>query len=128
MAINQNHTAEELAGIKCAVVEKNTSRSRADFLKNLLEFNGYQVVVALTPPPLPKAPPPPPLPGAELAEPVVSPPVVDTFTVGVTDLAFNSINAIFGRLLKAPGGHVVTLGYWQQKDKIARDDVPYFTS
>ena len=41
----------------------------------------------------------------------------ETFTVGVTDVMFNAVNAVFGRLLKAPGGHIVTLAYWQQKEK-----------
>jgi hypothetical protein len=31
----------------------------------------------------------------------------------VTDYIFNSINAIFGRLLHTPDGHVVTLAYWE---------------
>jgi hypothetical protein len=29
-------------------------------------------------------------------------------------------------LLKAPDGHVVTLAYWQQKEKEADDEKPYF--
>ena len=53
-------------------------------------------------------------------------PQPETFTVGVTDVTFNSINAIFGRLLKAPGGHIVTLAYWQQKEKVSNDEIPYF--
>jgi hypothetical protein len=39
---------------------------------------------------------------------------------------FNATNAIFGRLLKAPDGHKVTLAYWQQKDTRSDDQVPYF--
>jgi|SRR6185312_6894459 len=58
------------------------------------------------------------------AAPVVPPP--ETFTVGVTDVMFNPINAIFGRLLKAPGGHVVTLAYWKQQDALPDDERPYF--
>ena len=50
----------------------------------------------------------------------------ETFTVGVTDYTFNPINAIFGRLLKAPDGHVVTLAYWQQKESTSHDEIPYF--
>jgi len=49
-----------------------------------------------------------------------------TFTVGVTDVTFNSTNAIFGRLLKTPDSHVVTMAFWQQKEKVSHDDVPYF--
>jgi hypothetical protein len=39
---------------------------------------------------------------------------------------FNATNAVFGRLLKLPGGHIVTLAYWQQKDNISQDEIPYF--
>ncbi len=55
MAINQNHLFEELNGLKCAIVEKNVVGERVDFLRRLLEYNGFTVVVAPSPPP--KAPP-----------------------------------------------------------------------
>jgi hypothetical protein len=51
MAINKNHEFEELNGIKCAIVEKNVAPQRVEFLKNLLQFNGYEVVVAASPAP-----------------------------------------------------------------------------
>jgi hypothetical protein len=52
--------------------------------------------------------------------------IPQTFTVGVTDYTFNTINAIFGRLLKTPNGHVVTLAYWQQKESVSHDEIPYY--
>ena len=52
----------------------------------------------------------------------------ETFTVGVTDVTFNVINAIYGRLLRSPDGRVVTMAYWQQKEEVSRDDVPYYVS
>jgi hypothetical protein len=48
------------------------------------------------------------------------------YTLGVTDLLFNPINAVFGRLLRTSDGHVVTNDYWNQKDAVSRDEVPYF--
>lgn len=130
MAINKNHEFEELNGIKCAIVEKNASQQRIDFLKPLLEFNNYTVIVVTSPPPKATAP-------AATATPVTTdtpvetapppPPPPATFTIGVTDVTFNATNAIFGRLLKTPNGRVVTLAYWQQKETISRDDVPYFS-
>jgi hypothetical protein len=123
MAINQNHVSEDLNGVKCAVVEKNVSMERASFLQELLLFNKYHVEIAATPPPkvLPaKAPaegepaPPPP------------PPIPETYTVGVTDMMFNPINAIFGRLLHTPDGHVVTQAFWYQKEKTSHDEIPYY--
>lgn len=135
MAINKNHEFDELDGVKCAIVEKNVAPQRVAFLKQLLEFNGYTVVVVPTPPPKVAAPPPKPIAVAtegESTEPIVTettpPPPPETFTVGVTDVSFNAINAIFGRLLRTTDRHVVTLAYWQQKEPVANDEVPYFES
>lgn len=125
MAINKNHEFEDLDGVKCAIVEKNATKERVDFLKPLLEFNHYTVIVIASPPAKAVAP----KPAASGAEEVVAapaPPAVETFTIGVTDVMFNPTNAIFGRLLKTKNGHVVTLAYWQQKENISHDEVPYF--
>jgi hypothetical protein len=46
--------------------------------------------------------------------------------VGVTDVTFNPINAVFGRMLKTRQGQMVTLAYWQQKEAVPQDDIPYF--
>jgi hypothetical protein len=128
MAINKNHPFEDLDGIKCAVVETNATKERVDFLKSLLEYNGYTVVVV--PSPAPKAPPKPAAAVAEgdaatpVAPAVPEPPA--TFTIGVTNVMFNATNAIFGRFLTAPGGHVVTLAYWNQKEEVPHDEKPYY--
>lgn len=121
MAINKNHEFEELDGVKCAIVEKNASPERASFLKELLEWNQYTVVVV--PGAAPKAAPVPALTEEAAAPP---PPPPTNFTVGVTDVTFNPINAIFGRLLKTKDGRVVTLAYWQEKEAVAQDEIPYF--
>jgi len=125
MAINKNHEFEELDGVKCGIVEKNVKPARVAFIKNLLESNGYTVVTVSTPAPK-VAPPPPPKEGEVAVPPPPPPPAPDTFTVGVTDYTFNTINAIFGRLLKTKDGHVVTLAYWQQKETTSHDEVPYY--
>src|SRR5206468_2503427 len=104
------------------------SPERVQFLRKILEYNRYTVVVVPTP--VPKvaaapvvkteegvAPPPPP-------PPPPAPP--ETFTVGVTDSTFNAINAIFGRTLKTPDGHIVTQAYWLQKESASDDEVPYY--
>jgi hypothetical protein len=131
MAINKNHEFEELNGIKCAIVEKNVAPQRVEFLKNLLQFNGYEVVVAASPAPKAAPAPKPAAPAngevqAEQAATPPPPPAPETFTVGVTDITFNPINAIFGRALHTPDKHVVTLAYWQQKEEVSHDEVPYF--
>jgi len=90
--------------MKCAIVEKNVAPGRVEFLRGVLEYNGYEVVVVTSP----------------------AQPAPETFTVGVTDVMFNPVNAIYGRLLKAPGGHVVTLAYWNQQENVSDDEKPYF--
>jgi hypothetical protein len=124
MAINKNHEFEELGGVKCAIVEKNASKQRVAFLKDLLETNLFEVVVVPSPPPK-AAPSPKPVEG-EAAPVVVPPPAPETFTIGVTNLAFNPTNAIFGRLLKTKDGHIVTQAYWYQKESSSHDEIPYY--
>ena len=124
MAINKNHEFEDLGGVKCAIVEKNASKERVAFLKDLLETNLFEVVVVPSPPP--KAAPPPKTVEAEAAPVLVASPPPATFTVGVTNLAFNPTNAIFGRLLRTKDGHIVTQAYWYQKESSSHDEIPYY--
>jgi hypothetical protein len=119
MAINQNHPFEDLDGIKCAVVEKNVSSDRAAFLKQLLELNGYTVVVV---PVAAKSAPP-----AAEGEVTAPPPPPSAFTIGVTDVSFNATNAVFGRLLRTADGRVVTRDYWLQRSVVSDDSTPYFS-
>ena len=127
MAINKNHEFEELDGVKCGIVEKNVKPERVKFLKELLEYNGFTVVAVPTP--APKAPAAaPPKEGETAAASPPPPPAPETFTIGVTDYTFNTINAIFGRLLKTKDGHIVTLAYWQQKETVSHDEIPYYES
>lgn len=125
MAINKNHLFDDLNGIKCAIVETEVPTDRVNFLKLLLEFNKFTVVVIPSPPPkgtpasaaastddVPAAPP--------------TPAVHEKFTVGVTDVTFNVTNAIYGRLLHTPDKRVVTMAYWLQKETVSKDEIPYF--
>ncbi|MEZ5014338.1 MAG: hypothetical protein R2794_08610 [Chitinophagales bacterium] len=111
MAINQNHTFDELDGIKCAIVEKNATPARVDFLRTILAGNGYTVVVVPTPP-------------AKNAD--AEAPAPETFTIGVTDVTFNPTNAIYGRLLRNKDGHIITPAYWSQSESDTLDDTPYY--
>ncbi len=128
MAINKNHEFEELDGVKCGIVEKNASAERVAFLKPLLEYNHYMVIIVASPPPKTAAKPAPAAVSETGAMPVVetvpTPPA--TFTIGVTDYTFNPINAIFGRALKTPERGLVTQAYWYQKEASGKDEVPYY--
>jgi hypothetical protein len=128
MALNKNHEYEELNGVRCGIVEKNVTPQRVEFLKKILEYNRYTVVVVPTPAPKITAPPAPKegeqVPTSASAEATADKP--ETFTLGVTDYTFNTINAIFGRMLKTPGGHIVTLAYWNQKEESNNDEIPYY--
>jgi len=138
MAINKNHEFGDLNGIKCAIVEKGISAERVEFLKKLLEYNHYTVVVVADPPPKAAPAAAPATVSSEIkteetnstASSIVTatetPKAPETFTLGVTDSTFNATNAIFGRLLKTPDGHIVTQAYWLQKESVSLDEVPYY--
>ncbi|MCS6990940.1 MAG: hypothetical protein NZL95_03680 [Chitinophagales bacterium] len=112
MAINKNHEFDELNGIKCAIVERRVSADRAAFLKSLLEANGYEVVVVPA--------------GAKGGAVDAGQAAEERYDVGVTDVTFNAVNAVFGRMLRTAKGQVVTLAYWLQEQPEPDDSVPYF--
>ncbi len=139
MALNPNHTFEDLGEVKCSIAEKNCTPARVEFLKKLLEHNGFTVVVVKSPPPkvaakpAPKpapppadgvAPPPPPPPPVEVPAP---PPPPETFTVGVTDLTFSPINAVFNRELTTFEGAIVTSDYWKEREAAPKEDEWYWS-
>ena len=121
----EGHIVEEISGTRCSIVEKNVSPDRVEFLKKLLEYNGYTVVVAQTPPPPAKPAPKPPapvvgpdgqaVPAAPLPPPPPPPPAPNTFTVGVTHIAFHPMLAVYERSLSAPDCKVVSIAYWNQE-------------
>jgi hypothetical protein len=91
MPINNHHTIEELRGIRCSVIERMISPERADFISAILKQNGLQVVS-----------------------------VTDNdgkVTIGVSDITFNLVQALYGRLLAISDARVVSPAYWyNQKD------------
>jgi hypothetical protein len=133
MALNPNHAFEDLGEVKCSIVEKNCTPERTDFLKRLLELNGFEVVVVKSPPPKTAAKPAPkPAPAegetapAPVAEEPAPPPPPETYTVGVTDLTFNPANAVYNRDLKTFEGAIVTPAYWKQREDVAMKDEWYW--
>ena len=137
MALNPNHSFEDLDGVKCAIVEKNCTPERVEFIKELLTYNGYTIVVVKSPPPKAAAPKPAPKPAAPAAEgepappppapePPPPPPPPDTYTVGVTDVTFSPVNAVFNRELKTKQNEVVTSDYWKQREAAPQEDEWYW--
>ncbi len=96
MAINNaKHIIAEFEGVRCTVVETGVSLERAAFLNDLLAFNNLEV--------------------KELEVPAANPGDEPKYTIGVTDLTFNPVFAIYERQLKTREGDAVTPGYWKQE-------------
>jgi hypothetical protein len=93
MTLKAKHIVEEINGTRCTVVEKGATAGRVDFLRELLEFNKYEVQVA--------------------AEAVVEG-APALFTIGTTDLVFNPVIAVYELALKTPDGKRVSPAYWNQ--------------
>jgi hypothetical protein len=96
MAINNaKHIVSEIDGIRCTIVESGVSLERAAFLRDLLEFNNMEV--------------------KEIQEASEITGEEPKYTIGVTDLLFNPVFAIYERLLKTREGAAVSPGYWKQE-------------
>ncbi len=101
MPLKAKHIVEEINGVRCTIVEKGATKERVTFLQDLLTFNNFEVLIAEEP----KA--------AEDA------PVL--FTVGVTDLVFNPVIAVYEMSLKTRDGKNVSPAYWEQSSNIPVD-------
>jgi hypothetical protein len=96
MAINNaKHIVSEIEGVRCTVVESGVSMERAAFLRDLLEFNNLEV--------------------KEMQNPSEVPGEEPKYTIGVTNLLFNPVFAIYERQLNTREGTPVTPGYWKQE-------------
>jgi hypothetical protein len=93
MTLKAKHIVEEINGTRCTIVEKGASAGRIDFLKNLLEINRFTVMVADEP--------------AVEGSPAL-------FTLGVTDLVFNPVIAVYEMGLKTLDGKAISPAYWNQ--------------
>ena len=91
------HKVEEINGVRCTVVEDNISQERANFLKDLLEFNKFEV---------------------RIAEKTVEENAPKTYILGVTDIIFNPVIAVYSRRLKTRSGNKVTPAFWNQQTDV----------
>lgn len=96
MAINNaKHIVNEIDGVRCTIVETGITIDRAAFLRELLEYNNMEV--------------------KEMVEPAANQGGEPKYTLGVTDLVFNPVFAIYECRLKTRDGKNVTPGYWKQE-------------
>jgi len=95
MGLEGKHSFGSIGEQRVTFVEKKIEAPRKDFLKKLLEVNGYEVVIE--------------------EEKKKSDEEPQLYTVGVTDMVFNPTIYVFQRRLKTlDGKHIVTPDYWNQ--------------
>jgi hypothetical protein len=92
------HIVAEINGVRCTIIESDAVKSRVDFLKDLLEFNLFEVKIS------------------ENKE--KSADGESLYTIGVTNILFNPVIAVYDRSLKTKIGHKVSPAYWLQKTAI----------
>jgi len=95
MVLKAKHIVEEIGGRRCTVVEKGIEKNRVDFLTGLLQYNQFEVVVD------------------EVAKTEET--AVQLYNIGVTDLVFNPVIAVYEMSMKTPAGEPVTAAYWNQE-------------
>ena len=96
MAIhNAKHIVSEIDGIRCTIVESGITLDRVAFLSDLLKFNNLEV--------------------KEMQEVSEIQGEEPKYTIGVTDLVFNPVFAVYEKQLKTREGTYVTPGYWKQE-------------
>jgi hypothetical protein len=96
MAINNaKHIVSEIDGIRCTIIESGATLERVAFLSDLLSFNNLEV--------------------KEMQDISEMQGEESKYTIGVTDLLFNPVFAIYERQLKTREGGFVTPGYWKQE-------------
>jgi hypothetical protein len=98
------HNIAEIEGLRCSVVETGATEERAAFLAELLAFNSYEVKTEKE--------------KAKDGSPL------DTLVIGVTDLLFNPVIAVYEKKLRRKDGKTVSPDYWHQKP--GQDELPYW--
>jgi len=91
---NGKHIIKEISGVRCTIIESGIPEARMIFLKDIMEHNKYEVKF-----------------DKEMKKDETLP---DTYIIGVTDIVFNPVIAVYERKLKTLDGHILTPQYWKQ--------------
>ncbi len=103
MGLGGKHLFGAIGDQRVTFIEKKIEESRKDFLKKLLEHNGFEVIIQ-----------------EEKRKSEEDP---QLYTVAVTDMVFNPTIWIFERKLKTFDGRKVTQDYWNQ---VSEDTPPQY--
>ncbi len=104
MSLEGKHQFGAIGEQRVTFVEKNVTAERMEFLKRLLEHNGFEVITE-----------------EEKRKTEEDP---QLYTVGVTDMVFNPTIYVFQRRLKTlDGKHIVNQDYWNQ---VSEDTHPQY--
>ncbi len=95
MGLGGKHLFGSIDDTRVTFVEKKISEDRKDFLKKLLEHNGFEVVIQEDKRPSEEEP--------------------QLYTVAVKDMVFNPTIWVFQRRLRTFDGRKVTQDYWNQE-------------
>lgn len=94
MGLEGKHSFGSIGETRVTFVEKKVDENRKDFLKKLLEHNGFEVIIE-----------------EEKRKTEEDP---QLYTVAVTDMVFNPTIWVFERKLITFDGRKVTQDYWNQ--------------
>ena len=95
MSLEGKHKFGSIEDTRVTFVEKGVNKDRSDFLKNLLEYNGFEVLIE------------------EDKKKTEEDPQL--YTVAVTDMVFNPTIWVYQRKLETFDGKKVTRAYWEQE-------------
>lgn len=94
MSFAPKHEFGDIDGTRVSFVEKKISEDRMNFLKKLLEHNGFEVIVQ-----------------EEKRRKEEDP---QLYTIGVTDMVFNPVIWVYDRKLLTHDNRIVSPDYWFQ--------------
>jgi len=94
MVLAGKHAFGSIEDTRVTFIEKKIDENRKDFLKKLLEHNGFEILIQ-----------------EEKRKTEEEP---QLYTVATTDMVFNPTIWVFERKLKTFDGHIVNQDYWNQ--------------